>query len=113
MTSTPMPEAGTEVETRQAHQTRILELDGGVGILSEEQTNAALASSRSIHDVIEAKEAEGANDKQTTKKRRRRTLGETSIKSEDLPFEWRGMIVLRCLSTSKDFGNLLIPCRTN
>jgi hypothetical protein len=115
MATTTLPETETEVET-EAHPSpaKVLELDGGFGVLSEEQTNAALAALQEASTiVIEAKEAEEAKATANDKKRK------ATDTPEKMPAKKRGPPVRvawndRVAMLSKyreDFGNLLIPIR--
>jgi hypothetical protein len=104
-------EVETEVEALYS-PTKVLESDGGVGVLSEEQTNAALEALQEASTiVIEAKEAEEA--KANEKKRK------ATDPPEKIPAKKRGPPV-RVAWTDRiemlrkyreDFGNLLIPIR--
>jgi hypothetical protein len=106
----------TEVET-EAHPSpaNVLELDGGVGVLSEEQTNAALAALQEASTiVIEAKEAEEAKVTANDSKKRKATDSPeklpTKKRGPPVRVAWNDRIAM-LTKYKEDFGNLLIPIR--
>lgn len=104
----------TEVET-EAHPSpaKVLELDGGVGVLSEEQTNAALEALQEASTiVIEAKEAEEAKAVNGKKRKATDPPEKMPAKKRGPPVRvaWNDRIAM-LTKYKEDFGNLLIPIR--
>jgi hypothetical protein len=107
--------ATTETETAtEVSPTKVLEFDGGVGVLSEEQTNAALEALQEASTiVIEAKEAEEAKANANEKKRKATDqLEKSPAKKRGPPVRvaWNDRIAM-LTKYKEDFGNLLIPIR--